>query len=451
VIAQLGAATAARGLADGTLAPLDVLGEALRAIDRLDHDLHAFITVDREGAHRQAAASQRRQAAGSRLGPLDGVVVAVKDVIDVAGLPTTAGAGAWFHREIVPVADAEAVRRLRHQGAVLIGKTHTHEFALGGTGENPHHGDARNPWNPTRITGGSSSGSAIAAATGMAHAALGTDAGGSVRGPAALCGVVGLKPSHGLVPLTGCIPSGWSLDHVGTLTPAVADATLLLEAITGRSLTYAQARHARFGVPRHYFFDHLATDVDRVVNATLERLRGFGYELQSVDWPDAALARTADAVSWTINSAEAAAFHEPWISVRPERYGDDIRARLELGRGLLASEYLRAQRVRTLLARELIRVFDEIDVIVTPACPVTAFPHGTETVDLGGAELPVAALNRTFRIANLTGWPAVSIPCGSGDDGLPVAVQLLAAHGDDARLLAVAADVEAMLHDDTGG
>lgn len=443
----LGAAAASAALRTGSATAVSLLDDALAVVERLNGSLRAFVLVDADGAHKQAVASDDRRRAGVVLGPCDGVIVAAKDVIDVSGLPT--GAGSRLLAGAPPAADdAAAVARLRAAGAVMLGKTHTHEFALGGTGENPFLGDARNPWNPERITGGSSSGSAVAVATGMAHAALGTDAGGSVRGPAALCGVVGFKATFGRLSVEGVLPSAWSLDHLGTLTPRVADAALLFQVLADRlDDEPLQARtRVRVGVPRRYFFDFLAPGVVRRVEEAMGHLDSLGWERVDLDWPDRGLTEAADSVSWTINAAEAAAYHESWLATEPGTYGHDIRSRLELGRSVLATEYLRAQRLRRHVQRALTPVWSDVDLMLTPACPVTAFPHGTRTIAVGGASVPAAAsLNRCYRIANLTGWPAVTVPCGVDEDGLPVGVQLMAPPWSDTCLLRAAEALEGVL------
>ena len=436
--------------AEGSLTATELLRDALNRIDRHERALNAFITVDSEGARTQAEESDARRSIGRVRGPLDGCVIALKESIDVRGLSASEGSKVLRGRKAA--IDAPVVSRLRQAGAVLIGKTHMHEFGLGATGENPHIGDSRNPWNRHRVSGGSSSGSAIAVAAGFAQAALGTDGGGSVRGPAAFCGVVGFKPTHGRIEVAGSGSVCGTLSDVGTLTVTVRDAALLLDACVASRFSGASEHvlsspsRPRIVVPEGYFFHHLAPDVARVLAASTAALPDLGWDVTRMEWPDTELALTADAVGWTLLSAEAAASHEDWLLTQPDDYGPDVRNRLELGRGLLATEYLRAQRLRRMLQVEFGRVFAEADIVITPACPTTAFSHGTATLDLGGGSLPAAnAVNRCLRIANLLGWPAITVPCGLGDDGLPVAVQLMAAPGDDVRLLQAAQEFESML------
>lgn len=440
----LGAAQAAAELAAGAVTAVELVERALDAVAAFDSQLNAFITVDAEGAVEQAAASDARRRAGTGRGPLDGVIVAVKDVIHVAGLPTTAGsrtrqaAGAEAR-------DAATVARLRAAGAVIIGKTHTHEFALGGTGENEFFGNAHNPYRRGHISGGSSSGSAVAVAAGMAHAALGSDTGGSIRSPAALCGVVGMKPTIHSLSLEGALPSGWTLDSLGWLTPRVADTALLHRLFEPRRVRPWE--RPRVGVAGRYFAELLSGPVEELWGRALERLREAGFELVELEgWPDAELVTAADAVSWTINSAEAAAFHEETLEREPDSLGGDIRERLELGRALTATEYLRAQRLRRYVQEQLDPVWERVDALITPANVTTAFPHGTTELQLAGRNVPAAgSLGRSFRIANLTGWPALSVPSGMARDGLPAGVQLMAGRGADLPLLALAGEVEALL------
>lgn len=444
----VGAAEVARALREGRTTCAASVEAALAAIGRANEVQRAFVTVVAERARREAEAQDRARGAGAPAGALEGVVVGVKDVIHAAGMRTGAGSRVFEGRP-PEVEDADCVAALRRHGAIVIGKTHTHEFALGGTGRNAWAGDAHNPHDPGRMAGGSSSGSAIAVATGMAHVALGTDAGGSVRGPAAMCGVVGFKHTYGRASLAGALPSGWSVDSLGVLAPRIADVELVLPFLVQDPAPAPtdDPPPLRIGVPGRYFADLLAGDVRTVWDSVKVRVG----EIEAVmvrlpEWPDPQLVGAADAVSWTLNSAEAAAFHEPWLETDADAYGADVRERLELGRCITATEYLRAQRLRRYVQDRLEPVWDRVDVLLTPACPVVAPPLDAEELAMeGGARLPLAVLNRLFRIANLMGWPAVTIPAGRGEGGMPVGVQLMAAGGHDERLLEVAGRLEAVL------
>jgi aspartyl-tRNA(Asn)/glutamyl-tRNA(Gln) amidotransferase subunit A len=435
----------------GLIAAREVSSEEVtrRFLERIAHYdplLRAFITVDAEGALTQA-----RAADGSRdeRGPLHGVPVAVKDNIATRGLRTTAGSRVLA--DWIPASDAPVVRRLKDAGAVILGKTNMHEFAYGGTCTNVEFGAVRNPWNTDHVPGGSSGGSGVAVAAGLATLALGTDTAGSVRLPACQCGIVGLKPTYGRVSIQDVIPLAWSLDHVGPMTRTVADAALLLSVLAGGEPTDPTSRKlpssdflrpdqgirgVRLGVPRRYFFDGLQPDVEAAVGDALAVLRGLGAELVDVDWPGVEL---SNSVTWTIVMAEASAYHRPWFRERPDDYSAETRANLALALTLPAADYVQAQRARSVLQQAVSKIFDGVDALVTPALAITAPRIGQTTVNVGGK---VKEINPVFiRLAdpfNVTGLPAISVPCGFGSDGLPVGLQIAAAPFAEEVVLLVA-------------
>jgi aspartyl-tRNA(Asn)/glutamyl-tRNA(Gln) amidotransferase subunit A len=370
------------------------------------------------------------------------VPLAVKDNIATRGLRTTAGSrvlSSW-----VPDADAPVVRSLADAGAVLIGKTNLHEFAYGGTCTNGEFGIVRNPWHTAHVPGGSSGGSGVAVAAGLCAAALGTDTAGSVRLPAAQCGVVGLKPTYGRTSIEGVIPLAWSLDHVGPITRSVADAALLLDVLAGTTTSAlppgGDLAGVRIGVPRTYFFDDLQADVAAAVAEALEMLRGLGARVVDVEWPAAYLSNSA---TWTIIMAESSAYHRAWFRSRREAYSPETRANLDLAELLPASDYVQAQRVRTVVQQQVREVLSTVDALATPSLAITAPLIGQTSIEIGGKS---KAINPVFiRLAdpfNLTGMPAISVPCGFGANGLPIGLQLAAAPLQEHIVLQIAAAYE---------
>jgi aspartyl-tRNA(Asn)/glutamyl-tRNA(Gln) amidotransferase subunit A len=424
----------------------EVTRRFLERIELFDPLLRAFITIDADGALAQARAADSRS--GSR-GPLHGIPVAVKDNIATRGLRTTAGSRVLA--DWIPTSDAPVVRRLKEAGAVILGKTNMHEFAYGGTCTNVEFGAVRNPWNTDHMPGGSSGGSGVAVAAGLATLAVGTDTAGSVRLPACQCGIVGLKPTYGRVSIQDVIPLAWSLDHVGPMTRGVADAALLLSVLAGWEAIDPTSRQLpltdlvrpeqgigglRLGIPRAYFFDGLQPDVEAAIDHALEVLRDLGAELVEVEWPGVEL---SNSVTWTIVMAEASAYHRQWFRDRPAEYSAETRAHLELAETLPAADYVQAQRARSVLRHNVQAVLGGVDALVTPALAITSPRVGQTTVTLGGK---MKEINPVFiRLAdpfNVTGLPAISVPCGFGTDGLPIGLQVAAAPFAELMVLRVA-------------
>ncbi|MFH8658773.1 amidase [Streptomyces afghaniensis] len=430
---ELTLAAAADEIGAGRLSPVELADSVLERIEQVEPHLRAYVTVDAEGARRAARRAENDLAAGRHRGPLHGVPMGLKDLIDVAGTATAAGSRVRSgHRAQT---DSAVAARLSAAGAVLLGKTHTHEFAYGLTTPQTH-----NAWDPGRVAGGSSGGSAVAVAAGTATFALGTDTGGSIRVPAALNGVVGLKPTYGLVPRHGVTPLSWSLDHVGPITRTAEDAALVLAALAGHdprdpaSLTAPPAHYRpgpdtdlaglRIGVPRTYYFDHVDPEVAAAVRSAIGRLQALGARLVDVDIP---MARYIQATHWGLMVPEATAYHESSLRTVPELYQGDVRILLEAGELMPAGDYLRAQRSRTLMRQEWARLLREVDLIAAPSVPMTAVPAGQETVTWadGTVEGVSDAYVRLSAPANITGLPSLSVPVGHDTAGLSIGMQLL--------------------------
>jgi len=447
-IADLGRRLRAR-----ELSPVTLVEDVLARIEQR-RDLNAFLTVTADLARAQAAEAEREISAGRYRGPLHGIPVSLKDLIDTRGIRTTYGSRIFA--EHVPDRDAAVATRLRHAGAVLIGKTALHEFAYGVTNNNPHFGPTRNPWALDRIPGGSSGGAAAAVAAGLGAASIGTDTGGSIRIPAAFCGVVGLKPGYGRVSRHGVFPLAWTLDHVGPLARTVEDAALLLGAIAGpdprdpttlgqRVPDFAAAvRRPVDGLCVGVLDDPLHREAAPAVRAAFEEacevLRTLGLRLEPVAFPRPEDARTAQL---TVMMPEAASIHEPWLDARPEDYGPGTLALLRQGVFITAAQYLRAQKVRGLIVDEVDALLASRVALISPTVPITAPAIGQETVTLGGRSQDArGVISRATRLINLVGLPAISVPCGFDGEGLPVGLQIVGRRLDEPSVIAIAAAYE---------
>jgi len=443
-----GAAELGRRMARRELSPLAAVEACLERIATAGAGLNAFLLVTAERARAEAHAAAGELAAGRARGPLHGVPLALKDLFDTAGLATTAGSRILAGN--VPARDAFVVERLRAAGLVLVGKTHMHEFAFGTTSDNPHAGPCRNPWDRTRSPGGSSGGNGAALAAGLCAAALGTDTGGSIRIPAAACGVVGLKPTLGRVSRRGVVPLSWSLDTVGPMARTVEDVALLLDAIAGpdaedeacsrrpaeafgRELE-AGVRDLALGVPDEWFFDGVEPGIVAAVEAALAALERAGARRVAVATPGMAEAHTAH---HAILAVEAAAFHGRWLRERPDDYGDDVRRGLELGSLVPGVDYVNARRQQTVTRGTFAAALARADVLVTPALPAVPLRVGEPM-----SREPAVAWNRLLTPFNLAGLPALSVPCGFDGAGRPVGLQVVGPPHAEARLLRVARAVE---------
>lgn len=417
--------------------------EALARIAVLDSTLNAFITTFAEQALAQARALDAELRAG-RIRPLHGRPVSVKDLLDVEGVPTTAASRSRAGH--VAAADSTVVARLRDAGAVIIGKNNMHELAFGTTSDESAFGPARNPHDPERSPGGSSGGSAAAVAAGMGWASIGTDTGGSIRIPSAACGVVGLKPSFGDVPVTGVVPLSVSLDHVGPIASSVIDAWTLFAVIADAAPPAPSglpARGVRLGKLGGYFLEKLDAEVRARFAAALERLSAQGVSISEI-----ALGAIPD-VSMTyvcVVLPEAYAYHSRRLHEAPELFGEGVRARLRMGEVISRDDYIEAQSNRSLLRAAVDSALTGYDALVLPTLPVPAPEIGATTVFLDARDESLRPLMlRLTQLFNLTDHPAISLPCGATSEGLPVGLQLVGHRGRTAALLDIAMRCESSL------
>jgi aspartyl-tRNA(Asn)/glutamyl-tRNA(Gln) amidotransferase subunit A len=424
----------------------------LDRIASLDDRLRAFITVMADDALSSAREVDAAIAAGRAVGPLAGVPVGLKDLCQTKGVRTTAGSR--LLADFVPDTDATVVTRLRAAGAIVLGKLNMHEFAYGPEGLNIHYGHSWNPWDAAthRMCGGSSSGSAAAVAAGLCAGAIGSDTGGSIRIPAALTGLSGIKPTYGRVSRSGALPLSWSLDHVGPMCRSAADCALMLGAIAGHDAADASSsrqavpdypgaltgdiRGLRVGMLRPYFLEFADAEVRTAVEAAVESLLGLGATVTDVNIPHVPLSMGATS---PVIGAEAYAYHEKWLKTRWTDYGPDVRERLAVGAFVSGADYVNGQRTRAMIRHDVNAALSRCDVLIAPSTPVAAPEIGAETVSVNGETHPVrGALLRFTRPFNATGHPAASIPCGFTDNGLPIGLQLVGRAFDEATVLRVA-------------
>ena len=417
-------AEAGRALRARRISAVELTKECLDQIGKLNPVLNAFITVTGDWALARAEALDRELAQGIDRGPLHGIPIAHKDLMWTKGIRTTSGSKLFA--DFVPDRDAAVVEKLAEAGAVMVGKAGLHELAYGITSDNPHFGTIRNPRNSEHSPGGSSGGSAVAVATGMAFVATGTDTGGSIRVPASFCGVVGLKPTYGLIDRSGVQPLGLSLDHVGPMARTVDDVRLALDAMAEpgeRKPAPDSVREIRVGLPENFYFDIVAPEVKAAVHESARRAETLGARVIPVRVPDIEALNTAGLV---ILLSEAAAVHQGQMHRRGD-FGKDVLALLEQGSLIPAVDYVNAQRQRRQILRECHKLFREIDCLFTPSTPITAPRIGQTEITLDGAQYDTRMLTTRFaRGINVLGFPGLSIPCGSSAEGLPVGLQMIA-------------------------
>jgi aspartyl-tRNA(Asn)/glutamyl-tRNA(Gln) amidotransferase subunit A len=472
-IHQLTVDSARTAIAEKRHSASEMVEEFYKKIKADDLEIHAYLTLCEERALRQANQVDDLVAKGAPLPPLAGVPIAIKDVMVTKGVRSTAGSK--ILQNFIPPYDATAIERLEAAGAIVLGKTNCDEFAMGSSNENSAYGPVRNPRDKSRVPGGSSGGSAAAVAAGMAVAALGSDTGGSIRQPASFCGVVGLMPTYGRVSRYGLIAFASSLDHIGPLTKTVKDAAVLLKTIAGRDpldstsvdvpVTDYEAeigkpvKGLKLGVPKEYFADGLDSEVRAAIEASIQQLAQHGCEIVPISLPHTAYAiptyyviATAEAsanlarydgVRYGQRSARPRTLSEMYRKSRDEGFGPEVKRRIMLGTYALSSGYydayyLKAQKVRTLLARDFENAFQQVDAIVTPTAPTAAFKLGEKTDD------PLAMyLADIYTVtADLVGIPGISVPCGQTKTGLPIGLQILGKHFDESTILRLGYAVE---------
>jgi aspartyl-tRNA(Asn)/glutamyl-tRNA(Gln) amidotransferase subunit A len=434
---------ASRAVQKKEVSPVELTQACLARIEKLNPTLNAFITVTGTAALEAARKAEAEIARGEWKGPLHGIPLAVKDLVETAGVKTTAASAVL--KEYVPTSDAEVIRRLKSAGAILLGKLNLHEFAYGGSGIIGHFGPARNPWNTEHVTGGSSSGSAVAVAACLCYGAIGTDTAGSIRLPAACCGITGLKPTYGLVSARGVIPLSWSLDHVGPMARTAADVALMLQAIAAYDpqdvasqkfppVYYPSAieesiSSLRLGVARDYWNEvdgEVAAAVDNAV-ATLSKLTGGTQEVELPTETDRTLVR-----------CEAYAYHQKYLAGTEKDYNPETLRRIRSGSDVTAPQYIQAQHELLQQRRRILQMFERVDLVMTPTTPLLA-PTFTELQaapdQLRNKEMIMLRNTRPF---NVYGLPSLSLNCGFSKSGLPIGLQIIGAPGNEGILLALA-------------
>ena len=435
------------------VSPVEVTEAYIRRIDETEPRLNAFITRMDDRALDAARQAEAEIMRGGYRGPLHGVPVGLKDLFRTRGVRTTSGSA--IDRDFVPDEDSAVAERFAAAGACVIGKLHMTELAFDGTSLNRHYGPARNPWDPERMAGGSSSGPGVAVAAGQAALTVGTDTGGSVRVPAALCGVTGLKPTFGLISRYGATPLAWSMDHVGPLARSVLDSALALNALSGHDprdpaslrvppRDYAAglergtegAAGTRIGVVESFGWDLTEPGVRTAFDAAMTRLGALGVDVMPAATPELALINAAGSV---VQTAEAAALHRDRVLSRGREMDQAIRRRIESGLFIPAEAYLHAQRVRAALRRELLSTLDEVDLLASPTTAIAAPMLDQQSVTIQGREVHIReGLLRVTRVFSAVGLPAISVPCGFTEDMLPVGLQLVGRPLSEPLLLRVA-------------
>jgi len=439
----------ARQIRTGQTTTVQIVDRCLQAIVEREKDINAFITLLTDDAQAQARRTDDEIKRGEDRGFLHGIPISIKDIIDLDGVPTTAASAVrQGHRA---TSDATVVARLRAAGAIFIGKCNLHEFAFGTTGEDSAFGPTRNPHVPDRLAGGSSSGSAASVAAGMALASIGTDTGGSIRIPAAACGVVGLKPTQGELTTKGIVPLAPTLDHVGPLTNTVGDATLIYQVMAGGSVRAESnkvVRHTKqprrqLGLLKSYFLDQVDADVRRSFEETLDHLRKVGYNIREVSIDH------ADTIATTYRLTqlyEAFQIHEHILETQYEDYSPDVRDRLSLGRHVSENDYQQMQVERAILQTEVDRSLGNIDALILPTLAIPAPKPGSTQALIDGQFQDLRAVSlRLTQLFNLTGHPAISLPSGTTAAGVPCATQLVGQRHNTESLLQLASELEATL------
>ena len=430
--------------------PSELVEAHIERINATDDKLNSFVTILSESALQSSFIAEKEIMNGNYRGPIHGIPIGLKDLYDTAGTITTVGSK--IYRERLPQEDATVVSRLKEAGAIVVGKLQMHEFALGATSINPHDGPARNPWDTERITGGSSGGSASSVAAGQCMASLGTDTGGSIRIPSALCGIVGLKPTFGRVSRKGVFPLSWTMDTVGPMTRTVEDAALMLNAMVSfdpsdpgssphetedfTSKLGLGIKGITIGVPQEYFYETTSPEVKEALNSAEKVFESLGAKVIPISIP---VLEHSLAISGTIMLTEAASVHERNLKDRPFDIGDDVRLRLTQGSLYSAVDYLKAQRGRHEFNNQIDKAMETVDILLAPTVGIGAPKIDDKTVVLNGVEYPALALMpRLTRPHNICGLPTISIPCGFTSSGLPIGMQLAGRAFEDSVVIQTA-------------
>jgi aspartyl-tRNA(Asn)/glutamyl-tRNA(Gln) amidotransferase subunit A len=432
------------------LSPVEAIKAHLSRIEALEPKLNSFITLLPDQAMAAARKAEEEIQAGRYLGPLHGIPFGLKDLYYVKGIRNTSGSKIFDH--FIPDFDSTIALRLKEAGAILLGKLNLHPFAYGATGENEEYGHMHNPWNPALITGGSSGGSGSAVASGQCTLAMGSDTGGSIRIPGALCGLVGFKPTYGRLSRYGLTALSWSQDHTGPMARTVEDCALVMNGVAGydpndptsvnlpvpdytKALT-GHIKGLRVGVVKEFFEVPIESQVKEFVWKAIEKLEELGAIISEVSWP---IYHYAMATASTIQMAEATAYHSKLIRESASQIYSPVRLRLEAGIFISATDYIQAQRARTLFYRQSHDLLKKVDLLAGPTVPVTAFPIGTSQLNVENKNVNVISLLTQYtRPFNLNGFPAITIPCGFSDDGLPIGFQLAGRPFDEETVLRVA-------------
>lgn len=441
------------------VSPVELTEAALARADRLQPRLNSFITILHDEATREAKKQEAALARGEHIGPLQGIPIGIKDNIATAGIRTTVGSKVLSDN--VPDTDAEVVRLCKMAGAIVIGKENLEEFAAGSTSNNPHYGAVHNPWDLDRIPGGSSGGGGANVAAAVTFASLGTDLGGSVRGPAHFCGVVGMKQTYGRVSQRGLLGTSFNGDHIGPLTRSVRDSALLLQAIAGYDpldpstvpvpvpdylAGLETGLHGlKMGIPTDHYFDLLAPEVEELVRASIAAMEELGAETREVSLPSMKYAGALRIAAM----ADSVVAHEPYIKASREDYGPKVLYRTLAGQFVLGRDYSKALKVQRIIKEEYAAVLQDVDFLATPTGVTPAWRIDEESVTLGGNEYPVrgpgaGATARNTSPSNSTGLPAISVPCGFTGAGLPVGLQLIGRPFEEALLFRAAHGYEAV-------
>jgi aspartyl-tRNA(Asn)/glutamyl-tRNA(Gln) amidotransferase subunit A len=438
----------------GDLSPSELVEACLERIKKFSPSLDAFITILEENARQGAKVAEKYMKEGHYIGPLHGIPFSIKDVIYAEGVKCTAGSK--IMSDYISKINATSVEKMKKAGAILIGTNNTHEFACGITNINPHYGSSKNPWNSSKLSGGSSGGSAVSVGAGMTPVSLATDTSGSIRVPSSLCGVVGLKPTYGRVSRYGIVDLAPSLDHVGCITRSAWDAAAALQIIGGQdpldptseakevpnyveiieNEKTASKKNISVGIPREYFFDYLQPEVQRVFFDFVDTLKSMDISVLDVH------ISVADKIyeSWRpLRLGESAEIHMKWLQTRSEDYGDDVRRMLMQGTEVSAVDYIRAHKIRKEVRNEFAKLLQKFDVLVMPTTPLTAPGFDEQTVVIGDKTFPIyQALSRNTIAFDSTGLPAINVPAGLSKDNMPVGIQIVGSPFEEEKILSLA-------------